>query len=1286
MKKYLIYFSLFIGALTALLISSVFAAILVLQFENFRTPLLSTLVSKINKESSITISIDKVEGFIPFQVNISSLSLSDEKGPWLVIKNLKWDWKASHLFMGRMQIRQLNAESIQVLHLPSQPDSKEKKPETQKSTYGLPLFVNLSSVRIAHLLLSHEVAGTEVSTNLSGHATISPFGQVSATVHISDLSMEKYLQNASLSLTARYNITTLATHIQLDGKGDLLKEVSDFVGDTFTLKGLVAYDASALKISDFSLKTPHGSAVLDGSANTNTHEIEGSLKIHYPSVALIGHAIGKKLSGSAALETIFSGTLKQPTVEGRIGLTNIEGDSFKFSQASIEFKVFSTTPLTAPDASLTVRGNGNLQSVENNHFPDVTLLWDFDIGFSEHWNKLSLNAIQLNLIDHSTQKHLATAASKGTFKLKERTIDGNLNASAENLAQLSPISGNVTLSGDIKGPLSDLSTHLTLKGKKLRDAHFSSDSLLVTLSLKGLPETPSGTLSAILEKNGLKVSADLSGHFSKEHILTLKEIRLKASNNTIDGTLSMSLKELAAEGRLIGDIQDLSVFSEILEHPIEGHAKIKASLENEDFKLSLNGQDLKGFGGEVASVSFSSGLTLPKEIFQDFSRFEERIDGKASLDLERITWKKLVIEKGFLSAKKENGTIAASLNINGDYINPFDIQSQGTFHRDPMAFSLSQLEGTYGTSSFALIKPLKAVKEKEVYKLLPMEIQLTSNRTAKANTGHIRGHGQFGTGEMSLQAHFSQFSLEFLHIVSPDFQFLGDLSGSLSIGGKLKALDIDASLQIKNLRNALVEKDVALKHAYDFEIDAHLQNKALSAHGSLRGRDNQTLEFETSLTLAPDDAFPIATNLPTKLQLKGDINLFSFITLVAPNGTTTKGLLTFDLNGSGTIKDPHLAGNLQLKKGFFENSESGVLFPKIELSIEGAGSKLVVHKVTLDDNEKGRGSIEGAINLSNLTPSFNIKAAFDKLRILNSDLVKGSISGNLHLTGNTKDLSIKGKLKASPVWITIPNKIPPSIATLKIEEINLPPSEKKKPKDKKTFLPISTNVTIDIPNEFFINGQGLQSEWKGSLAVSGLITKPSLQGALKIIRGSYTFLGRDLDLVEGKFVFTGGSKINPLISAKASIDAGNIVAFVQVDGSINKLNIALHSNPELPSGEILSHILFGKEPGSLTPAQSIELANAIQEFTSNDNTGFLDGIRNTLGLGSLSFDTTASGSGVLEMGRYIAKDLYLKIQQGLNPADSKAVLEMQVLPFMSVDTEAGPVEGAGAGVNLKWRY
>jgi len=114
-------------------------------------------------------SVGTIDGVLSSNPSISSLTISDEAGPWLRAENLALNWTRSALLRGRLDIDSMRAGSLEILRRPNPgPESADSGGDGEPLDFSLPIEVRIAEMAIPEIHLGQPVIGEEADLSLSG--------------------------------------------------------------------------------------------------------------------------------------------------------------------------------------------------------------------------------------------------------------------------------------------------------------------------------------------------------------------------------------------------------------------------------------------------------------------------------------------------------------------------------------------------------------------------------------------------------------------------------------------------------------------------------------------------------------------------------------------------------------------------------------------------------------------------------------------------------------------------------------------------------------------------------------------------------------------------------------------------------------------------------------------------------------------------------------------------------------------------------------------------------------
>jgi translocation and assembly module TamB len=116
---------------------------------------------------------------------------------------------------------------------------------------------------------------------------------------------------------------------------------------------------------------------------------------------------------------------------------------------------------------------------------------------------------------------------------------------------------------------------------------------------------------------------------------------------------------------------------------------------------------------------------------------------------------------------------------------------------------------------------------------------------------------------------------------------------------------------------------------------------------------------------------------------------------------------------------------------------------------------------------------------------------------------------------------------------------------------------------------------------------------------------------------------------------------------------------------------------------VLSRLLFNRAANSITPLQAVQLAAAVNRLRGG-GPGVLDRLRGALGVDTLDIGGGDATGATVRAGRYLAPGVYLEGETGTADQASRARVEVEILPNLSLQADTG--SDARSGVGLKWQF
>ena len=624
----------------------------------------------------------------------------------------------------------------------------------------------------------------------------------------------------------------------------------------------------------------------------------------------------------------------------------------------------------------------------------------------------------------------------------------------------------------------------------------------------------------------------------------------------------------------------------------------------------------------------------------------------------------------------------------------------GTLEPGRTELRLIRLNGSLGSDRILLRQPLTLSRRGSDLSFSGLALDF--------GTGRITGNGGVRGDSLSLALNAANLPITSAARLLGYPKARGTLTIATTLDGTLRAPRGHISLNARGLSFA------ASKHSrlptLGLDVNGNWNGRNIDLQGQVTGLkgDSISLAGSVPLLLTPSPlGISVPANGPLSFQLRGAGRLENLADLLPLGEDRVSGQFATDIAISGTVAAPSASGRLKLSEGRYENFATGMVLTNLQAEAVGDRDRINLSSLSAGDSASGSLKAQGNVVLTGPSgPTAALSATLTNFRVAARDEATATATGTVSITGSLTAPKVAAPLTIDRADINLPDSLPPSVVVIKVTRINSnagkqPPAA---PVAEPPALPATLDIKIDMPGNIFVRGHGLDSEWRGKLAITGTSAAPAINGSLEQIRGSVDLLGKTFTLTRGRIIFDGSDKLDPVLDIVAEASTSDITAQVNIGGLASAPTITLTSTPVVPQDEVLSRVLFGKSVGQITPGEGLQLAAAAATLAGG-GPGVLDRLRGGLGLDWFKLGSGASrtddrhlepqgeppasgaASGTaLSAGKYIVPGVSVGVSQGISPPTSKITVEVQVRPHLTVGGEVGQGGGTGLGINYNYDY
>ncbi|MER8503295.1 translocation/assembly module TamB domain-containing protein [Mesorhizobium sp. M0204] len=423
---------------------------------------------------------------------------------------------------------------------------------------------------------------------------------------------------------------------------------------------------------------------------------------------------------------------------------------------------------------------------------------------------------------------------------------------------------------------------------------------------------------------------------------------------------------------------------------------------------------------------------------------------------------------------------------------------------------------------------------------------------------------------------------------------------------------------------------------------------------------------------------------------------FAFLTrTLAAQGLSLSGTADVDIQVRGPATSPVISGTVRTSGARLLDARSGLAINDITADVAVGGGVARINRLTGTLSTRGSLSASGTVGIDpakGFPADLSIKLVDG--RYTDGKVVTANLGGNLTVKGPlTSAPVISGTINLAKTVITVPEKLPGSLAELNVKHKNAPAAVRAQDKALRPAAASSggggsgliLDVTVNAPSQIFIQGRGVDAELGGSLRLTGPASSPQAVGTFTLRRGRLTILAKRLTFTEGTVGFSGS--LVPYLNLTAQSKTTSATVTTVVSGEATNPKFTFSSVPALPEDEVLAQLIFGRSMSNLSPLQIAQLAEAAGQLAGiGGSTSLLQNLRSAIGVDDLDVITDEEGGTAVSAGKYLNDRTYVTIQKGDRPGSGKATVDLDVGRGVKLRGEATDAGEAKGGVFYEREY
>ncbi len=1262
----------------------------------FLAGLLQSYLSDAGRE----VSIRGFQGALSSRASIESLTISDDDGVWLVLRDVTLDWRRAALFERRVEINELSAGEIHIRRLPDTGDDSALPSPTARPDFKLPelpVSVNIGELRADRVVLEPAVTGHERAVlSLEGAMQLAG-GEGNARFEARRIDG----QEGEFRFSGNFDNET--RHLTLDL---LLSEGPE--GIAATLLGIPGAPSMALSVAgagliddfeaDIQLATG-GQERVSGTVRITDAQPQGDLPEGLHFIADIAGDLRPLMA--AEMHPFFGAESRlraqgARTTDGGISLYELTFNTrtmrlvgrADLDASGLPRVVDLIADIAREDgAPVILPGTGGDTTIY-----EAALNIEYDASVSRDWSiiagidRLATPELSMSRVDLEARGRLAPPNGADGSVLFEGVFDFSVvGMEAADPALQQAIGSTVNGFMSVVWPGRDQPAEITGIAVEGETLVFSAHGQLDGTTFDGFVEAEAPDLSAF---------SALAGRSLGGHALLTSSGRM----NLITGALDLDLGLVAT---------DLTVDQREFDNLVAGESTIRASVVRDqrgtilrDFALEAGGLEIRAAGQhlpedihvytrfDITDLSalgpgYGGAISVDARLESDGERQQVRFDARArDLALGQMPGAEAV--RALLRGET---AISAEAMIDGDRITLREAMIDGP------QIGLT-VAGLWSEADTDLSLDLARLRIDGVLPRasgqLTGAMRLTGDDQARRLVVNMASDGPLRIG-------FTQ--------IDPLIDRNLELDAAVTFGAD-GAIGIDTARLTTASLTVSAEGRQEADGAADFSLSGAIDTVARVVPGiagparlqAQLSRPAGAAQYDTNFSfsgpsgLALDASGQISEDFATlALRLSGQVDAAIANPLIQP--FTVQGPLRVDARIDGPPAVSSMRGQAVLTGGRFVSAINNIAFSNIQAQADLMGSWARI-EASGDAQTGGRVTASGVLALDGRN-DLDLSVNADRLRIVRPRLFETVISGDLRLSGAlATGPRVSGTLFVNEAEIRIPNSplgrsgyvpeglrhVGESAASRQTRQNAGVNGLNGNGSDR---VPLFLDLELQAPGRVFVRGRGLDAELGGTLRLGGSTADIIPSGSFGLIRGRLDLLGNRFTLTDGSASMMGS--FMPYVRLVATTDSDGVMTSIVLEGEALEPQIRFTSVPELPQDEVLARLIFRRSLASLSPFQAAQLAMSVATLTGHAEGSFLTRARQTLGLDDLDVITDANGDTALRAGRYLTDNVYTDVSVD-SVGRGEVSINLDLTPSVTLRARTDTEGRTGVGVFFERDY
>lgn len=413
------------------------------------------------------------------------------------------------------------------------------------------------------------------------------------------------------------------------------------------------------------------------------------------------------------------------------------------------------------------------------------------------------------------------------------------------------------------------------------------------------------------------------------------------------------------------------------------------------------------------------------------------------------------------------------------------------------------------------------------------------------------------------------------------------------------------------------------------------------------------------------------------LPLTGDVRAraadANILPLLFSEVDNAAGLLTANATIGGTLAEPEINGRVELANGELDSYRVNFALRNANLVAELASNGFDFRGT----GRAGEGELEadGRFTWSGGKSQGNLHLRGSNLLVADLPEYRVVASPDLRFMVDGNQINVAGDVLIPSARVQ-PNQISGAVrASDDARYIH----ESEAERAGRTV--VHSEIKVTIGDDVRVEAFGLQGKLAGGVGTTVRTGEiPIGRGELSVVDGRYEAYGQKLEISKGELLFEGSPLDDPGLDIEARRKIETVTVGLNVRGTLQAPRLSFFSDPTMPQTQIVTYLLTGKAPDSMSGNDTATMTSARDTLTMQGGGLLASQIGRRLGLEEVGVESSLGTDGnentALVLGKFLSPRLFISYGISLTESINTLKLRYTISDKWIFKTEAGENQSA----------